>query len=65
MVVNDIRELTNQKIDSLINEFGKVSLFFDLDEKPRLINSKSKIKRKNIFDVMNALDRKSNVTCSF
>ncbi|WP_194437397.1 hypothetical protein [Vibrio fluminensis] len=62
MVVNDIKELTNQKIDSLINEFGNVSLFFDLDEKPRLINSKSKIKRKTIFDVMNALDRKSSVS---
>lgn len=62
MVISNIKEISNDKIDSLIREFGQLSIFFDLDEKPRLLNVKSKLKIKNAFDLMDSIDRKSSVS---
>lgn len=61
MVISSIKEVSNSKINSLLEEFGQLSIFFDLDEKPRLISLKSKAKQKNVFDLMNSIDRNSNI----
>ncbi|KIF48815.1 hypothetical protein M445_05610 [Vibrio owensii 47666-1] len=60
--MSEIKELNNKKVDSLLSEFGHVCLFFDLDRKTRLSDKKRNSIRKNITDVMENIERKSNIT---
>ena len=61
LVISSIKDISHSKVNSLLDEFGQLSIFFDLDEKPRLISLKSNTKQRNVFDLMDSIDRKSNI----